>query len=40
MTNGERSMRRVRAPQAELDRRIRQLAAALDLTFGEGELVH
>lgn len=37
MTNGERSMRRVRAPQAELDRRI---AAALDLTFGEGEAVH
>ncbi|GLI24559.1 hypothetical protein GGQ86_004260 [Xanthobacter flavus] len=24
----------------ELDRRIRQLAAALDLTFGEGEAVH
>jgi hypothetical protein len=24
----------------ELDRRIRQLAAALDLTFGEGEVVH
>lgn len=23
-----------------LDRRIRQLAAALDLSFGEGEVVH
>lgn len=30
-------MGRVRARQAELDRPIRQLAGALDLTFGEGE---